>query len=232
MTKTLVLVPGLGSDAAVWRRTVAALDGEVSTLIGDTFQDDSLGGMADRILAAAPPRFVLAGISMGGMVAMEIMRRAPERVRALALLDTSARPDTEAQTARRQAANAAMLAAKDLRDLAAGGVGALVHPGAADDVRRELIDMTVRVGAKAYVRQNLAVAARSDLRPVLPTIAVPTQVVVGREDRLTPPELSQEIQQLIPGAQLQMLPDCGHLPPIERPEATAALLSGLLSAAV
>ena len=90
-TQTLVLVPGLGSDAAVWRRTITALGDDVHCLVGDTLSDDTLVGMAHRILDQAPQSFALAGVSMGGMVALEIMRSAPERVTRLALVDTSAR---------------------------------------------------------------------------------------------------------------------------------------------
>jgi pimeloyl-ACP methyl ester carboxylesterase len=201
----------------------------VETQIGDTLQDATLADMARRILTAAPPRFVLAGVSMGGMVAMEIMRLAPERVAALALIDTNARPDTEEQKARRQAINAAMLAADDIRTLGGSSLDYLVHRSAPQSVRTELTDMTVRVGAETYVRQNTAVAAREDLRPVLATIAVPTQVIVGEEDRMTPMALSQEIHAAIPGATLHVLPDCGHLPPIEKPEATADLLRALVA---
>ncbi|MEW5685110.1 MAG: alpha/beta fold hydrolase [Pseudomonadota bacterium] len=228
---TLVLVPGLGSDVAVWARTITALGDGVQTQVGDTLRDASLADMARRILAAAPETFVLAGVSMGGMVSMEIMRIAPGRVKALALVDTNARPDTDDQKARRLAINAAMLAASDIRTLGGSSLDYLVHRSAPRSVREELTDMTVRVGAETYVRQNLAVAAREDLRPALPAITVPTQVIVGAEDRMTPPELSHEIHALIPGAELHTLDDCGHLPPIEKPEETARLLRALLARA-
>jgi pimeloyl-ACP methyl ester carboxylesterase len=227
----LVLIPGLGSDAAVWARTIAALGGEATAMVGDTLQDAALADMARRILGHAPPRFCLAGVSMGGMVAMEIMRLAPQRVRGLALVDTSARPDTEEQAARRRAINAAVLAAADLRALGASSLDYLVHRPAGEDVRRELIEMTLRVGAETYVRQNLAVLAREDLRPILPSIVVPTQVIVGQDDRMTPLALSEEIHQAVPGAELHVIPACGHLPPIEQPELMADRLRALLARA-
>ena len=228
----LVLIPGLGSDAAVWTRTIAALGDDLSPMVGDTLQDASLVGMARRILSNSPPTFCLAGVSMGGMVAMEIMRLAPERVRALALVDTNARPDTENQAAYRRAANAAVQAAPDLRTLGASSLDYLVHPTTSEDVRRELTEMTVRVGAETYVRQNLAVSAREDLRPILSTIAIPTEVIVGEQDRMTPLELSQEIHRLIAGSELRVVPACGHLPPIEKPQIMADLLRALLAQSV
>lgn len=231
MKTTLVLIPGLGSDAAVWTSTIAALGEDLATMVGDTLKDDTLPAMARRILAAAPDRFVLAGVSMGGMISMEIMRIAPERVLALALVDTNARPDSEEQKARRQAINAAMAAAKDIRTLGGASLDYLVHPTAPQSVRETLIEMTVRVGADTYIRQNLAVAAREDLRPILPSIAVLTQVIVGAEDRMTPPELSLEIHDLIAGSDLHTIPDCGHLPPIEKPQETATLLRRLVARA-
>jgi pimeloyl-ACP methyl ester carboxylesterase len=226
---SLVLIPGLWSDGAVWARTIAALGDDVPTQVGDTLQDATLEDMARRILAEAPPSFGLAGVSMGGMVAMTIMRLAPERVRALALVDTNARPDTEEQKARRQSVNAAMRAAKDIRTLGLSSLDYLVHTSASEAVRRELMDMTLRVGVEAYVRQNEAVMAREDLRPILASITAPTQVIVGEHDRMTPPELSEEIRRAIPGADLQVLPDCGHLPPIEKPQVVAELLKALLA---
>jgi len=225
----LVLIPGLGSDAAVWAPTIAALGDDVSAMVGDTLRDASLADMARRILSNAPPTFCLAGVSMGGMVAMEIMRLAPERVRALALVDTNARADPNEQAARRRTVNATVLAAPDLRTLGASSLDYLVHPTASEDVRRELIEMTVRVGADTYVRQNLAVSARDDLRPILSTIAVPTEVIVGEEDRMTPLEFSQEIHQLVGGSELHVVPACGHLPPIEKPQMMADRLRTLLA---
>jgi pimeloyl-ACP methyl ester carboxylesterase len=229
MKPNLVLIPGLASDGAVWARTVAALGDDASAMIGDTLRDDSLAGMARRILSDAPPNFCLAGVSMGGMVAMEIMRLAPERVRGLALVDTNARPDSDEQAARRRAVNAVVLAAPDLRTLAASSLGSLVHEGASVEVRRELIEMTARVGAQNYVRQNLAIAAREDLRPILPAIVTPTEVIAGEEDRMTPVEWSREIQRLIAGSALSIIPRCGHLPPIETPEIVADRLRALFA---
>jgi pimeloyl-ACP methyl ester carboxylesterase len=225
--QNLVMIPGLGSDAAVWKRTITALDGEVDCLVGDTHSDRSLRGMAQRILGQSPKTFALAGVSMGGMVALEMMKIAPERVTRLALIDTNARPDAMARKAYRYLANLVAITANFER-LSERSVSSLVHPSTPNDVRAELAEMGARVGVKTYCRQNRAVAARADLRPVLQGVAVPTAVVVGAEDQLTPLELSQEIHHRTPGSTLHIIPGCGHLPPIEKPEVLAAILSGLM----
>ena len=225
--QTLVLIPGLGSDGAVWRRMVTALAGQVEHLVGDTLCDDSLAKMAYRILDQAPERFALSGVSMGGMVALELMRLAPERISHLALFDTSALPDTLRRRMYRHLANL-VVPLTNYKRRVEHAVASLVHADAADDVRGELVEMSVRVGARAYVRQNRAVIARGDLRQVLPIIRVPTAVIVGQHDRITPVYQSQEIHRLTPKSTLEVVPDCGHLPPIEKPDVAAALLVKLL----
>jgi pimeloyl-ACP methyl ester carboxylesterase len=226
--QTLVMIPGLGSDAVVWRRTIAVLDGKVGCLVGDTHSDTSLRGMAQRILDRAPATFALAGVSMGGMVALEMMKIAPQRVTRLALVDTSARPDAIARKAYRHLANLVVATTGNFARLSERSVGSLIHPSAPHDVRAELADMGARVGATTYIRQNRAIAARTDLRPVLLGITIPTAVIVGAEDRLTPVTLAQEIHDLTPGSTLHVIPDCGHLPPIEKPAALAAILQALM----
>jgi pimeloyl-ACP methyl ester carboxylesterase len=188
-----------------------------------------LPGIADRILDQAPERFSLAGVSMGGMVALEIMRKAPERVLRLALVDTNPNPDTVEQSAQRRAANAAVLATDNLETLAGSSLKYLVHPGAPAAVRSALVEMTLRVGAKTYARQNEAVMNRGDQRPILATIKAPTIVIVGAQDIMTPLGFSEQIRDGISGAQLHVVPDCGHLPPIEKPDHVAGLLRDWLS---
>ena len=207
---------------------MAALGDEVDCIVGDTLSDDTLPGMARRIFGQAPQRFALAGVSMGGMVALELIKAAPGRVTQLALVDTNARPDTLRQKAFRRLANAVVGMTRDFRRTAERSLGSLVHPSTPEDVRAELLEMSVRVGPKAYIRQNRAVTRRRDLRKALTGIAVPSAVIVGQDDRVTPVELSREMHGLLPGSTLHVIPDCGHLPPIEQPEALAALLKQLL----
>ena len=189
--QTLVMIPGLGSDAAIWRRTIAALDGAVDCLVGDTLSDDTLQGMAQRILDQAPETFALAGVSMGGMVALQIMSIAPHRVTRLALIDTNARHDTIMRKAVRYLSNFAAAIASDVDKLSKRSVNSLIHPSTPEDVRTEIARMGARVGARCYIRQNRAAAARKDLRPILRNITVPTAVIVGSADTVTPVKLSQ-----------------------------------------
>lgn len=200
------MIPGLGSDAAVWQATISELAPDVDCRVGNTLSDDSLPAMAARILNDAPARFALTGVSMGGMVALEIMRLAPERVTRLMLCDTNARADTAEQSARRLATNAAMLAATDLAALAAPGIAYSVHADADQSVRNALMQMTLRVGAAVYIRQNNAMIARQSFDPVLATISVPTMLVVGANDLMTPVIMSEEISNAIEGAMLNIIP--------------------------
>ena len=225
----LMLVPGLGSDGAVWARTMVALGDYARCTVGDTLQDSTLAAMAERILRGAPERFALAGVSMGAMVALEVVRAAPERVTHLALVDTTAQPDSVGRKAYRLLANLVVGTSRDYRRLAERSLGSLVHASTAADVRDEIIEMSVRVGARTYVRQNTAVLMRADLRAVLPNVAAPTAVIVGEQDAMTPVSQARVIHELMPGSTLQVIPGCGHLPPIEQPEVMAALLKALLS---
>jgi pimeloyl-ACP methyl ester carboxylesterase len=226
--QTLLMIPGLGSDSAVWRRTIEAMKSSVDCLVGDTLSDDSLEGMAQRILDQAPESFALAGVSMGGMVALQIIKMAPRRVTRLALIDTNARPDTIMRKTIRRLSNIAAATTSNFAKLSERSVKSLLHPSAPQEIRTELAEMGARIGARIYWRQNIAVAARKDMRQILPGIAVPAAIVVGSDDRVTPVMLSREIHQLTPGSSLHIIPDCGHLPPIEKPAAVAAILLELM----
>ncbi len=149
------------------------------------------------------------------------------RVMCLALVDTRVRPDTLAQKLYRRLTNV-VVATINYRRLAEYSTRSLVHALAAPDLRAELVEMSLRVGATIYIRQNQAVLARADLRPGLRHIAIPTAVIVGAEDRLTPVNMAEEIHALIPGSTLRILNSCGHLPPIEKPEEMARILLELL----
>jgi len=225
-----VLVPGLLCSARLYSEQIPALWPFGPVTVADHRRGDTMDAIAQRILEAAPPRFALAGLSMGGYVAFAIMWLAPERVARLALLDTNPYPDTPEQTARRTSAMATVRTGRfdEIPDL---HFPAFVHKDRHGDtaLRRIVHLMAEETGADAYLRQQKAIMARPDARPLLASIACPTLVLVGDGDDSTPPHLSQEIAAAIPGAQLVVVPDCGHLSTLERPDAVNATLVAWLS---
>lgn len=223
MTTPLLLLPGLASDAALFGGQIRDLADIADITVGDTLKDNSLPAMAQRVLATAPARFALAGLSMGGYLAFEIMRQAPGRVTRLALLDTSARPDTPEATKTRNDAIAATAKAP-YDKLARASLARLVAPDADDAVKQAVVDMAVRTGVDTYVRQQRAIMARPDSRPLLGEIAVPTLVLVGERDVLTPPDLAREMAEAISGAKLVEVAGSGHLSSLEHPAAVSAAL--------
>ena len=229
MALPIVLVPGLLVTARLYAEQIPALWRLGPVTVADHTRDDSMAAIARRILADAPPRFALAGLSMGGHVAFEIVRRAPERVARLALLSTSARLDPPEVTERRRGQIAL---AQDGRFGAVADMQfpLLVHRSRVDDEGLQSLVrlMADETGVEAFVRQQTANIARADSRPDLATIACPTLVVAGDGDELIAPEHSAEIADGIPGARLVTVAECGHLSTLERPaQVTAALTEWL-----
>jgi pimeloyl-ACP methyl ester carboxylesterase len=227
----VVLIPGLLDSARLYAEQIPALWRRGPVTVADHTRDDSMAGIARRILAAAPPQFALVGLSMGGYIAFEIVRQAPARVVRLALLDTSARPDTPEQSAARRA-QVALASAGRLTEVVDSSYPRLVHPGRRTDTAlyRIVAQMAEEVGVAAFVRQQQANMTRSDARPMLAGIRVPTLVLVGEGDELTPPERAAEMARAIAGAREVRVPDCGHMSTLERPrEVTQALLAWLES---
>jgi pimeloyl-ACP methyl ester carboxylesterase len=198
-------------------------------MIADHRRDDTMDALVERLLAAAPPRFALAGLSMGGYIAMLLTHRAPERVAKLALLDTSARPETERQSEFRRP-QIALAREGRLREVSDALFPLFVHRHRHGDaaLRQTVHRMADETGPEAFIRQQQAIMGRPDCRPMLPAIACPTLVLVGDGDELTPPSLSEEIASGIPGARLVVVPDCGHLSTLERPEPVTAALEAWL----
>jgi pimeloyl-ACP methyl ester carboxylesterase len=194
-------------------------------MVADHTRDDSIAMIAGRILAAAPPRFALAGLSLGGYIAFEITRQAPQRVVKLALLDTAARPETPQQTEGRRPR---IELAKNGRfaEVADGQFPQFVHRSRhGDEALKSLVrTMAEETGPEAFLRQMQAIMGRADSRPGLAAIACPTLVLVGDGDELTPPTLAREIAAGIPGARLAVIADCGHLSTLERPQAVTKAL--------
>ncbi len=216
---TLMLLPGLLCDAALWAPQTAALADIADIVVADLTQGDSMGAMADAVLRAAPPKFALAGLSMGGYVAFEVMRRAPERIEKLALLDTSARSDTPEQ---KKARHDLMALARqgDFKGVTPRLLPRWVHPSRVTDrtLAETVTSMTQRVGRDAFLRQQTAIMNRPDSRPGLVDIACPTLVLCGHDDQPTPLDRHREIAADIADARLVVVPECGHLSTLERPE--------------
>jgi pimeloyl-ACP methyl ester carboxylesterase len=231
LSDAIVLVPGLNSTGRIFEPQIAALKDERPVLVAEHRRDDTIGAIAARLLAEAPERFALLGHSMGGYVALEVLRQAPGRVARLALLDTSARPDTEERRRGRERL-IALAERGHFEAVHAALWGSLVHPDHRSDQTIEEVvrEMMRETGPETFVRQQRAIMGRPDSRPLLPGIEIPTLVLVGAEDEITPPELSREIAEMVEWASLVVLPSCGHLSPIEQPEAVTAAIRAWLAA--
>jgi pimeloyl-ACP methyl ester carboxylesterase len=225
----IVLVPGLAVTARLYADQIPVLWRVGPVHIADHTRHASLRELASAILAAAPPRFALVGLSMGDYIALEILRKAPERVLGLGLLDTSARSDPPEQGANRRELMDLARAGK-LREVADRLFPHLVSHARHDDARLlELVrTMTIETGADAFVRQEQAILDRPDSRADLAAIRCPTLVLVGDQDEITPPELAHEMAAGIVGSRLALIADSGHLATLEQPErVNAALLDWL-----
>lgn len=225
-----VLIPGLGDSARLFEAQIPVLWRFGPVTVADHTRDERMSALAARVLAHAPPRFALAGLSMGGYAALEIMRQAPERVLRLALLDTSARPDSEEATQLRLAA-IARAERGEYQQVTEELWPRVVHSNRVGDeaLKRNFITSHLETGAEAYVRQQRAIIGRADSRPSLAAIRCPTLVVVGDDDRITPLALAQELVHGIAGARLVVVPDSGHLSCIEQPATVSDALVSWLS---
>jgi pimeloyl-ACP methyl ester carboxylesterase len=219
MAETLVLIPGLACTSRLFEPQVAALGSERPILVADHTQDDSIPAIAARILREAPERFAVAGLSMGGYIALEVMRQAPERVARLALLDTSARPDSVEASQDRERLIALAQAGR-FEDIHSKLWPRLVHPErqADQDLQDVVLGMMRETGADTYIRQQRAIMARVDSRPNLSGIEVPTLVLVGEGDAITPPQIAREMAEMVEWASLVVVPESGHLSTLEQPE--------------
>jgi pimeloyl-ACP methyl ester carboxylesterase len=228
----VILLPGLACDAALWRGQIAPLSVSHEVVVSDVHtRAASLPEMAALLLAEHAGALALAGSSMGGMLALHAWQQAPGRVRGLALLGTTARPDTPELIALRSQA-IELFAAGRSDEVLRANVPLALHPGHADHAA--LVDtylqMIRRAGDPQLIAQNRAVMARADARPWLPAVRCPTLVACGQGDLLTPPEHSREIAGLVPGARLELLADCGHLLTLEQPAQVNRLLLEWLAA--
>ncbi len=224
---TLLLLPGLAADAAMWAGQRDALAAVRDVHVTDVhFRFATLPEMARALLAEHPGALILCGASMGGILAFEVLRQAAQRVRGLALLGTTARPDSPEIAALRAAAFA-MIEDGRYEEMIAGNVPFSFHADRLGEYELvdAYLDMLRRAGPGQLVRQNIATAARPDSRPLLPTLRCPTLVLCGDADAVTTVDASREIAQRVPGAELGLIARCGHMLTMERPrEVNAALL--------
>ncbi len=227
--ENILLLPGMMCDERLWSHQIAAMS--LPVYVADLCKSDNLGEMAQQVLAEAPPRFALAGLSMGGILAFEIWRQAPERVTHLALLDTNPHPDAPSKKALRfeQIAAAAsgrldQLVIESLKPLY------LAEKNRDDEAILEtILDMALKLGPEVFERQSLAVMNRPDSTQTLATISCPSSVICGREDTICPVRFHELMAHEIPDANLVVIDDCGHLSAMEAPVAVTEELLRLLA---
>lgn len=221
----LMLLPGLLCDAALWQHQTDTLGDLADIFVADLAHSEHAGEAARAVLDRAPEEFALAGLSMGGYVAFEILRQAPDRVRRLALINTTARSDPPEKIKLRQ----------ELIDLARTGqfkgvtprlLPKLICPDRLNDgaLTGQIMAMAERVGRDAFLRQQRLLMNRPDSRRDLSLVSCPTVVIGGRQDELTPLADSIEMAEKIRRAKLVIIEDCGHLSTMERPQAVSAIL--------
>lgn len=225
----VLYLPGMMCDARLWKPQIDALP--YPAYHADTTTASSFTEMAKVVLGAAPRRFALAGLSMGGILAFEIWRQAPERVTHIALLDTNPHPDVPARRSLRMQQIRAVLAG-GLRELAIEGLKPLYLAASRRDDEALLdgiLDMAMDLGPEVFRKQSLALRDRVDSVPTLETIDCPTLVMCGAEDRLCPVEYHELMADEIPGARLRVIEDCGHMASLEQPAIVTRELDDLFS---
>ena len=239
MVKTpLVLVPGLMCDEVVWAHQTQALADLADIQIATNGGRDSLVSMAEAIIAQAAPRFAIAGHSMGGRVALEVVRRVPDRVIALALLDTGYQPLAAGEVGEREVAGRMALVEKarrqGMRAMGWEWLQGMVYPSRLSDavLVNAILDMIERNTPELFAAQTQALIHRPDASPLLAKIRCPTLCLCGQEDLWSPPRRHEEICNQVARSSLTVVPYCGHMSTMERPAAvSAALRDWLVSAA-
>ncbi|WP_020593614.1 alpha/beta fold hydrolase [Kiloniella laminariae] len=215
----LVFLPGLLCNQRLWRPQITFLGEDYVCNVPDLTRQDSIPDLALSVLQQIRGKFNLVGLSMGGYVALEILRQAPERVKRLALIDTKARADTPEQQRRRRGLLA--LAGKGrFKGVTPHLMPLLIHPDrmADESLTGPIYQMAEEVGQEAFVRQQTAILTRESHLDVLAKIKCPTQIICGRQDLITPLDCAEEIQAGIAGSELLVVENCGHLANLEAPD--------------
>ncbi len=226
MMLPLVLLPGMMCDSRLFLHQVKALGNNRQITVGNITTEDQISSLAASVLESCPPRFMLAGLSMGGIVAMEMIAQAPERIAGLALLDTNPLAETPERKALRapqveRARNGALseIMQNELKPQY------LADGPQKPEILRLCMKMALNLGSEVFARQSFALRDRPDQCKTLQGVNVPTLILCGREDKLCPVERHEMMQGLIKGAELQVIEKAGHLPTLEQPEATNAALA-------
>ncbi|MCF8473643.1 MAG: alpha/beta hydrolase [Emcibacter sp.] len=229
MTRNLVLIPGLLCNHDLWLDQIGEFEEDFDLFMFDHTTHDNLPDMVTNFLADAPDSFNLAGLSMGGYLAFEVLRQAKDRVEKLILLDSNARADREPQIEMREGL-IKRAEKEDIRVIAAELTEYLIHPDHMKDEElcERIKDMASDVGAKAFQMQQQALITRPDSRDLLPTITCPTLIICGEQDALTPPKVHQEMADLIPNAEFHVISHCGHLSTMEKPNEINKLMRAFL----
>jgi pimeloyl-ACP methyl ester carboxylesterase len=226
---SVLLLPGMMLDQRLFTHQMSALAGTYATVVGDLTRSVSISDLAEDVLREAPPQFGLVGLSMGGIVALEIWRRAPERVTHIGLLDTTAYADRPERRELRleQIAKAEMGGLREVTTTMKALYLANRNRGNSQ-LLQEILDMGLALGSEVFRRQSLALRDRRDSTELLPTISCPALVLCGREDQLCPVEWHVAMANSIPRADLVVLAECGHLSAMEEPEIVTNALQHLL----
>jgi pimeloyl-ACP methyl ester carboxylesterase len=236
MNTTLILIPGLMCDATVWEPLLPALGQQAECRVSTPGDADTITAMAHRVLGTAPARFAVAGHSMGGRVALEVLRLAPDRVSHLALLDTGykARAAGAAgdEEARKRQALLDIARTYGVRAMATQWVQGMVDPSRLSDavLLEAIVAMFARKSAGIFAGQIRALLGRPDATPVLRSVQVPTVVVCGRADSWSPLAQHEEIAALLPTpVPVQVIEQAGHMSTMEQPAAVAQALRAWLA---
>ena len=227
--QVVFLLPGLLCDAAVWRAPARTLSQNHDVRVPHFFGYDSILAMARAVLAMAPDRFSVAGHSMGARVAIEIVNQAPARVERLAILDTGVHGvQSGEQNARQELVDLANT--PGMEALAARWIPPMLAPDRVGDaaLMEEIAAMVCRATPLIFARQIRALLNRPPAEPVLPRIACPVAIAVGRQDGWSPVSQHEEIAAAVPHARLDIIENCGHMAPLERPEAVGKILAAWL----
>lgn len=226
----LILLPGLLCDRSVWAAQVEALGATFECIVPSYGEIDSIPGMARSVLAQAPERFLLAGHSMGGRVALEVLRAAPQRVRRLVLMDTGFRaraPGEAGNAEERQRRRLVEMGYREgMRAMGREWLAGMVHPDRLGDTAlvESILAMIERFPPETHEAQIRALLARPEAADVLATIACPTLLVCGRQDAWSPLSRHEEMQGLIPGSRLSVVENSGHMSTMEQAPQVNALL--------